>query len=255
MRGLIQKDMYCLRKNLRMFFCVTLGIIFLSVLFCLSSRYGNIAKGIEEMKAQSPMGEEVFYSFFQAAVWVTLFIPIAFVSMIVECFKEDRKAGFWKCMFSLPLSDRQIVGSRYLSCMLFALVGVCGSLLAGIAVSLTSQVFAFEKLCSYVLTFCAVLLIYMSIVMFLLYLLGVEKADLIQCIPFLAVFLIAMVVVANKIFSMPEESLDAMAITLFRKLADCLSGYSMAFFCVALVCMALSYFGACQVIKKRKGCL
>lgn len=255
MRGLIQKDMYCLRKNLRLFFCVTVGIILLSVLFCLSSRYGNVAKGIEEMKAQSPMGEEVFYSFFQAAVWVILFIPIAFVSMIVECFKEDRKAGFWKCMFSLPLSNHRIVGSRYLSCLLFAVVGVCGSLLAGIAVSLTSQVFAFEKLCGYVLTFCAVLLIYMSIVMFLLYLLGVEKADLIQCIPFLAVFLIAMVMVANRLFSMPEESVDALVIELFRKLADFLSDYSVVFIIAALICMVLSYLGACQVIEKRKGCL
>ena len=50
MTGLIRKDMYCLRKLLKMFFLVTAGVITLSVLLIISARYGNIASAIQEMK-------------------------------------------------------------------------------------------------------------------------------------------------------------------------------------------------------------
>ena len=68
MTGLIRKDMYCLRKILKMFFLVTAGVITLSVLLIISARYGNIASAIQEMKEENGMGEEAFYYFFQLPI-------------------------------------------------------------------------------------------------------------------------------------------------------------------------------------------
>ena len=52
MIGLITKDMYCLRKNLKTFICVTIGVITVAVLFLVSSRCGNVALGMEQMKKE-----------------------------------------------------------------------------------------------------------------------------------------------------------------------------------------------------------
>lgn len=253
MTGLICKDLYCLKKNLKTFFLVTAGVIVISILFILSTKYGNIAAGIEEMKAEDSMGEEVFYSFFQGAIWLVLFIPVSFLTMIVECFKEDRKAGFAKQMFSMPLSNNKIVGSRYASCLLFAAVSLAASLLAGFFVSLASDVFSLQKLFGYVICFSAALLIYMSIVMFLLYVCGVEKADFIQCAPFVVLLILIIVLFNIKISSLSETEMDSFLIDMMESISDFMLKKSGLLFLIALGCMGLSFLGSCKILAKRKG--
>ena len=109
-------------------------------------------------------------------------------------------------MHSMPVSDLQIVGSRYLSCILFAAVSVLGSLLAAIPVSVASDAFTFKGLVGPIVFFCSVLLIYMSIVMFCIYLIGSEKADLIQCIPFIVLLVAGEGYLAAKLSSVAEPA-------------------------------------------------
>lgn len=252
MTGLIRKDLYCLRKNLKIFFGVTIGVIVIAVLFILSSRFGNVAKGIEEMKVENDMGEEIFYSLFQIAIWLVLLIPVSFLSMIVECFKEDKKAGFGKYLFTLPLRESQMVAGRYASCMLFAVVGLMGSFLAAFFVSLVSDFFSFAKLSGYVLCFSAALLVYMSLVMFLLYLFGAQKADLIQCVPFVILLIACFVFVESKLLSLPKTELDSYCLKLMNSVADFMTQKCGLIFLAALGCMALSFFGSCKVVKWRR---
>ncbi len=253
MRGLIRKDMYCLKKNLKLFFGVTVGVILISVLFILSAQYGNIAKGIEEMKAESNLGEETFYSFFQVGIWLALFIPISFLTMITECFKEDKKAGFLKYEFCMPLSNSKIVGSRYASCLLFALVSLAGSLLAAFFVSLASNAILFTELFGYVLCFSAALLIYMSFVMFMIYLFGAKRADLLQCIPFVILLVGGIVGFWQKLSVLEEAEMD----TYLLQLMDSISAFMVQkcglIFLTALICMALSFLGSCYIFRQRKG--
>lgn len=253
MTGLIRKDMYCLRKILKTFFLVTIGVIVLSVLLILSARGGNIATAIQDMQAENEMGEEAFYSFFKLPIWLTLFIPMAFLSMIVECFKEDRKAGFAKTMLCMPLTDVKIVGSRYLSCMVFALLGLAGSSVAAFFVSLASATFPLQELMGYVFCFSGVLLVYMSFVMFMIYLLGVEKADLIQCAPFLVLLVAIIVVVQRKLSAVAQTEVDALSIELVDSASKFMTEKFWLIYLFALVCMALSFWGSCMVMKKRKG--
>ena len=253
MTGLIRKDMYCLRKILMTFFLVTAGVIILSVLLIISARYGNIAAAIQEMKEENGMGEETFYYFFQIPIWLTLFIPMAFLSMIVECFKEDRKAGFYKTMLCLPLTDAQIVGSRYLSCLIFTMLGMAGSFVAACFVSMASDVFRLQKLMGYMLCFSGVLLVYMSFVMFMIYFLGAEKADLIQCVPFLVLLVVAIVVAKKKFDTVSQTELSAFSVNLIDSVSEFMTEKSWLIFLIALGSMALSFLGSCAVMKKREG--
>ena len=254
MLGLICKDLYCLKKSLWQFLFVTLGVILLAVLFLLSAEYGNVAKGIKSMQAEGQMSEGEFYSLFQIAVWAILFIPVAFVSMVVECFKEDRKAGFYKCTLSMPLKEEEIVGSRYAACLLFAVVGTAGSILAAFLVSLVSGVYAFEKLLGAVTVFLAAMLIYMSFVMFMLYLLGVERADLIQCAPFVILFLSAFIAMQVRLHGMSETELERFLEDIMTKgLIGFLENHWGWMLLLAMFCMAVSFWGSCHILKLRRG--
>ncbi len=254
MSGLIKKDMYCLRKNLLMFIFVTVGVIVLSVMFIISSRSGNVALGIKQMKTENVgMSEADFYAIFQIAVWAALFIPIAFVCVVVECFKEDRKAGFYKYMMTLPLSEKKLVGSRYVSLLLFVVISVAGSCTAAVFVSLVSDYFRLDRLISIIFTFAAVILIYMSIVMLLLYVFGVERADFIQCAPFAAVLITGIAAIGVKINSLPENELDGYLSKLISGFSDAVSKNGILIMGIALLCVTVSYFVSCKILEQRRG--
>lgn len=253
MLGLIQKDMYCLKKNLMLFCAITGGVILLSVMFILSSQFGNVAKGIESMMIEDDLSKEEIFSLFQIAVWAVLFIPMAFTGMVVECFKEDSKAGFHKYQFSLPLSSAKIVGSRYAACLLFAFVSLLGSLLAAFFVSLVSEVFVFGTLISYVFTFCGVMLIYLSLVMLLLYWLGSARADIIQCAPFVVLFLAFLIWFLSKNMNMSEELAEQMLVEMMHVLGENMKKKGWMVFMISLFWMGISYLGSCLCVMRRKG--
>lgn len=252
MTGLIYKDMCCLRKNIKLFIFVTFGVIVMALLFVLSAQYGNVAKAVAEMQAYGSIGAGMQQSFYTIAIWVMLFIPLAFLATVTECFKEDRKAAFAKQMHSMPVSDMQIVGSRYLSCILFAVVSVLGSLLAAIPVSVASDAFTFKGLVGPIVFFCSALLIYMSIVMFCIYLIGSEKADLIQCIPFIVLLVAGEGYLAVKLSSVDDAAVSMMFQELLNGLLRLSTQKWMLFLTVALVCMVLSWLSSVAVLKMRR---
>lgn len=190
MRGLILKDFYCLKKSYKLILLVSLGTIYLAVMFTLSARYGNVSKVVaetaEQAKAENLLTEEAFYSMYRYVIWVVLFLPLAFMGNVVDCFREDRQAGFGKLLFSLPAREKQIAGARYMSCVLYALMGILASVTAAFGVSLASDRLKFPELLSVVFTFSSILLMFVSVVMPLTYLLGVDKLDLIQVGTFVA---------------------------------------------------------------------
>lgn len=254
MGGLIKKDMYCLKKNLRMFILVTIGVIVLSVMFIISSKSGNVALGISKMKAENDgMSEADFYGIFQVAVWAALFIPIAFVGVVVECFKEDKKAGFYKYMMTLPLSEMKIVGSRYISLLLFTLVSIGGSSVAAVFVSMVSDYFKLGELLNVIFTFAAVLIIYMSIVVLMLYMFGVERADFIQCAPFVVAFVAGIAAMGIRVSRIPENEIDGYFGKMVNEFMDLMVKNGILFIGIAIVCMAVSYILSCKMLKQRRG--
>ncbi|MCM1162268.1 MAG: ABC-2 transporter permease [Roseburia sp.] len=251
MVGLIRKDMYCLRRNLKTFLMVSIGVIIISVLFILSARYGNVAKGIEEMKVENHMGEEDFYAFFQVAIWCVLLLPMSFLGIIAECFKEDKKAGFSKQMLILPLSDGKIVGSRYISCLLLSVISLADSLLAGFFVSLVSEAFPLQKMLGCILCFNGALLAYMSLQMFLIYVFGAEKSDLMQCVPLVLLLIAVEIYIYRTSISGAQAAADVTGI--INQAADFMMEKYGLILLAAMGCMALSFLGSWKIFQKRRG--
>lgn len=255
MIGLIRKDLYCLKKNLLLFIAVTVGIIVLGVMFTVSAQSGNIADGVAAMKAEDPAGEKIFYSVFQLGIAATLMIPIAFIGMTTECFKEDDKAHFYRYAMTFPVKEAQLVGSRFLAMLLFGAVGICGSLLAVLFVSFASDTLALKSLICCILVFAAVLLTYMSIVFFLLYCFGAKRADLVQCIPVVGIVLAADALFSYRLNGLTEEEAASFMMQLPDKLFRFMERFGVVIFLAALGVTGLSFIGSCIVTRKRRGCV
>ncbi|MGN0164765.1 MAG: ABC-2 transporter permease [Lachnospiraceae bacterium] len=254
MKGLVRKDLYCLKKSIKLFAAVTLGIIVISVLFVLSTKYGNIAKAIDSLDKSGDMSRENFFKVYQLAIWACLAVPMAFIANVTDCFKEDNRADFSKFLFTMPVKYSGIVGARYISCLIFAGVSFLGSVIAAFFISLATDTFGFAGLLSVLSFIAAVLIVYMGVVLFLIYVIGSNHTDLIQCLPFIAVAVIAYIIFSVKIMSIGDGQLNQiMESAILKKGKNFIESYGIFCLLAGLVFLGLSYLGSLAVMNRKKG--
>lgn len=246
MKGLIIKDFYCLKKEIRLFLGVTIGSAIISVLFLLSARYGNVANALADIQKTEMISGKQLLDLTDMLALFTIYLPIALSGSIVECFKEDSKAGFAKVMFSMPVSCKKIVGSRYVTCLLFFGTCIISSTFCNVLVTSVSDSLKFIAVFKGTLCCCAIFMIYMSVVLVLLYLLGAKRSDVIQSVPFLAVFFSGMIWFAVKI----EEGADI--VKMINSGKEFFANYSLALFGAAVFCMIGSYITSVKILEKRR---
>lgn len=119
MKGLIYKEFYLNKKNYMALLAVVLGLVVLGVMVGLGTRVGNLKDYAEEDKAY------FFYMFFYAIYAAVL----VFVLEIFWSIENDRKSGWRKIEYTMPITARKRVGAWYLT---GAIVLGC-SLLIGLA--------------------------------------------------------------------------------------------------------------------------
>ena len=180
MKGLMIKDIYCLRRSLKQILLLIAAVVTLGLLFTLSSKYGNVALAMKDMAADGELTEKEFMDMFRMGIWCLLLVPVALLGNILDCYKADADAHFTNMQFALPVSKAHIVLSRYAVCLLYAEIGLAGSLLAAAAVSAASDALPFAELSSIILFFLGIILLFISIVMPLYYLFSAKYADVIQ---------------------------------------------------------------------------
>lgn len=252
MKGLLIKDYYCMKSNLVSFLCLTVGVIVIGVMFAVSIHHGNMADVVESLVAEEGMTAESVYDLFRPGVWLVLLIPMAYVGNVIDCFKADNSANFGKQLFSMPVQPSQIVGARYLSCLLYAGLSLAGSFLAAVCVSSATDQYPLSELLTVAVTFAAVLIVYLSIVMMLLYLFGTQQADTIQTIPFLAAFIAGVIYVVVKMEDMTGDQEDAFMANIWGGIKGFLTQYAGILCIIALVVLILSFFVSVKIVEKRR---
>ena len=256
MKGLITKDLYCLRKSIKLLLGVTAGIIILSVLFVISTRCGNLADAIKVTEAENPDETGMVLAMFEVGVWVSLAVPLAFIANITDCFKEDHRADFHKFLFTMPLKYQVIVGSRYITCLIYVLVSYAGSMLAAFFVSLASDTYKFSELAGIISMVAAVFIVYVAVVLVLVYVFGSSHTDLLQCVPFVLVAVILYAVFVKKLFAMDDAGLDAITAdmgNILQKVKDFIMGKGIICLLLSLLILGLSYMVSVAVMEHKKG--
>lgn len=138
MKGLVIKDLMCLKKNLVTFFTLFLGVMILSAMFVLSCRFGNIAHARNDlMQEWTEMDVKNFYSMI---IYLFLWIPIAQTGDFAAIYAEDKKAGFSKVSASLPLTIEQRVRAKFLTVLLLFGFGVSVDLILAFSVAVLSDI-------------------------------------------------------------------------------------------------------------------
>ena len=138
MKGLMIKDIMCLKKQLMVFCYVIIGVLIVSVMFVLSARFGNLSVAARQMAAENNMSVLDVNNLATLALLSFMFLPFAAVGDVLFVFEEDNKAGFAKVAGALPLSVPKRVLSRYLS--VFALLAIGALLDIVIAFALSFQI-------------------------------------------------------------------------------------------------------------------
>ena len=126
MKGLILKDVMCLKHQLRVFVFVIIGVVFTSILFVLSARYGNLAMAGKEMLRTEQATDIDVKNLASVALVLFMLLPIATVGDMANVFEADGKAGFYRLAGALPLPISKRLLARFLA--IYALFGI-GTLL------------------------------------------------------------------------------------------------------------------------------
>ncbi|MGN0374414.1 MAG: ABC-2 transporter permease [Butyrivibrio sp.] len=250
MKGLIYKDFLCLRNNLKANIAVTAGVIALAVMFVISSRCGNMADIINNMNGEDSMSKDLFLRVSRMAICIVLLIPMAFAGNVVDCFKEDKRAGFYNTLLGMPVNNKEIIGARYLSLLLYTFTGFICSLIAALSICLASDEYIFGEMVSVVLTFGGVLVIYMSIIMPLLYLFGTDRADIIYSAPIVIIIIAAVVYANTKKVSALSEAVIINKIDSFINFISHKGGLLMG---GAILCLICAYFISVKIIDVKRG--
>lgn len=251
MKGLIYKDFLCLRKNLKTFGLVTFGMMVVGVMFLLSSQYGNLAVSLDEMMQETNMDSEFMVKTISTFVWFLLALPICFVADVAQCFREDTKAGFMKPISGMALSHKQIVGSRYLTTLIYGGVSAMVSLICATLIAIVPVELELGNLFAGVLTIASAFLLYMSFNLFMIYLCGAGRADLIQTIPLL-IGLVAMGMLSVKFQGIPDEEIERLMLVAGDKLMWLLQNGYVVFIPASAAGMLLSYAGSVAVLGHRR---
>lgn len=259
MKGLILKDLMCLRKMRITFFFTVICTGIIGTMFVISARTGNIHT-LNSMDADlSAIDIKTI-----GTLVLTLFmlLPLALAGDVGTVFSYDAKAGFAKVGVSLPISIEKRVLAKYITNLLMLGVGVLLDL--GIAGLLASQtdIISFADFVGIILSVAALMLIFGAFTIFYTFCLGIDKGDNAL---FLSLFSMAVILVVLRFrkvlnfFKMliaasgPEgETTGELDLSIVTDMVEFLKHKYYILLLIAVLFMAASYLGSvCQVKRKR----
>lgn len=254
MKGLLIKDLYCLKDQLKFFVMITVCVIYVGVLFILSAGYGNVAI----IMSESDGGSEVQMLLYDMIMLLVLVLPIALGERVIECFTLDYKASFAKIFYTLPLSNSIKVASRYIVSLLYMLLGVVCSLFAGILIAVCSEQFTIMGIIRVIITLFACMLIYMSIVLCCSYYLGGKRSNLVSAAIFMVLFLGGYAYLGMQLVGKEEKIMDQMFHNVIVKIEWYINHATVELVILLLagiIFMGISYALSVLALKRKTGTL
>lgn len=244
MKGLMIKDLYCLRGLMKgLIICCVVSIL-AGVLVSLSMEYGNIAIAMKEMEKEEDLALTQNLIKLFSAVMVSL--PVLLSTDSVSIFFKDEDADFRKMLYSFPVSAYEIVGSRYLVLSLFSLVCFVISVITTVIGAGISTMFDLRTLLGWCVSFFLFSLLYEGAVMCILYFADFKTAQKLGVIPLIVVSVLIGVIGFRIINS--ED-----VIQKIEALFDLIEGAYVWLLPIALLVYATTFFINVNIVKRRKG--
>lgn len=251
MKGLIIKDLMCLRKMRATFVFVTVSSFVITVMALISARIGNIALAEKEYLAggtDMPMSP-VHLLWYVVAVMVIL--PLASIGdSLTLAFEADKNSGFAPVAGALPLSVKQRITARFITLFLTCGTGTVISLALSFILSLFTDIMTLGDFAGLVLSATSLILIFSALEMILIFLLKMKNTDYVRIISLLimaAAFIASSLGrIINAVRSMNPTGLITDGL-LF------LENRWIILVAAAAVCLLVSYFVSTGIAERKRG--
>lgn len=177
MKGLMIKDLMCLRKQMILFAYTVAGVLALSIMFVLSVRFGNIADANQTMMVENNLTDMDIKNLCTTILNLFMLLPIAMVGDVTMIFRMDGKAGFTSISSILPLSVNKRVLAKYLTVFMMFGIGVVIDIVISFVLSILTDIISFADFLGIIISAASLMCIYGALVILFCFLLGYGKED------------------------------------------------------------------------------
>ena len=255
MKGLIIKDMMCLRKQRITFFYITFCVVVLSVMYVLSAKFGNIAIALQMTQTENHLGDIDVKNISTNVLLLFMLLPIAMVGDVVIIVTADEKADFEKLSAAMPISLEKRVLARYISVGLMTGMGVLVDVILAFGLSLLTDIVSFREFLGIIITAASVMVLHGTLTILYHFLFGFGKENYAQLA---AVFSILLGMGIAKRSAIKQICLQLILNTELDRdrIASAMhfvKYQSYILLLISLVVSAVSYCLALLVAKKKRG--
>ena len=253
MKGLIIKDLMCLRKQRILFCYIVISVLVLSVMYVLSAKYGNIAIANEGMMLENGLASLDIENLSTWLLSILLLLPIATVGDAATIFIEDGKAGFSTVSATLPLSVEKRVLAKYFTVFAMFGIGLGTDILIIFILSLLTEMVSFGEFFGIIISAASLMSIYGALVIAFCFWLGHGKENYAIFCSCAVIVLTAILININKLKNLFASASDADALQAFDAFINFFKQKFYILFFLAMITMVVSYFASVWIAKRKRG--
>ncbi len=257
MKGLIIKDIMCLRKQLTIFAFVLVGVLAVSVMYVLSASFGNLAEVAKELQNEkNNLSARDVKNIATEALILFMLLPAATVCDMVFVFASDAKAGFVKVAATLPVPLWKRLLAKYMT--VFALFGIGAAVdiaIAGVLCAL-GNILTFGEFLGIIISATSAMCIYSAFVILWCVVLGSgseQYAQLLSIASLIALFVIGYFGALKNLFMvLLADNSDSLSEILGGPI-EYIKDRGGVFLIAAVAVCACTYFAALKIADRKRG--
>ncbi len=148
MKGLILKDIYCLRTRIMTYVLTLVAALVIGILISLSSEYGNMRLDVMMGDAATVSEDDLAAHkiMLGGATFLAILLPLGVGFDGIMTFHMDEKANFGDVLRTMPIKPVEIVLARFSTAYGFLLVGYVSSILISLLISPVVKVFTLGEM-------------------------------------------------------------------------------------------------------------
>lgn len=254
MKGLLMKDLMCLRKQRVVFAYNIAAVLVLSIMYVLSARFGNIAAANQIMMTDNQLSDIDIKNISTITLILFMLLPIAMVGDVTAIFRMDGKAGFSSVSSVLPLSIGKRVMAKYLTVFIMFGIGILVDLVLSLILSVLTDIISFADFLGIILSAASLMSIYGALAIVFCFLFGYGKEDYAIVGSWAVIFITAILANIKKVkLIFASTATDSDSVDFISDFMNFIKHKYFVLFAIAVIVVTASYFLSVEIAKRKRG--
>ncbi len=252
MKGLILKDIYCLRTRIMTYVLTLVAALVIGILISLSSEYGNMRLDVMMGDAATVSEDDLAAHkvMLGGATFLAILLPLGVGFDGIMTFHMDEKANFNDVLRTMPVKPVEIVLARFSTAYGFLLTGYVSSILIALLISPMVKVFTLGEMIHAGTVMTCALAAGLGVTCCALFMWSKKTCERIFIGVFLGVyaaFAIAIVTLSNRY----GDQVDAIMNTFMDKVKIFFENSLVWLIPVALLMTVVCFFASVLIVKRK----